>query len=126
MKKNLKPEPCPVCHGESKIRKIQDPGGIKDVDMLYYVECKSCHSRGAYGDSEEDAITKWNIREDERLIGIKGCPMCGHSGMLVRTWGPKKKNVWSVSCSRNSDFHTDFFDTPEEAIASWNGEESDA
>lgn len=52
---NLKP--CPFCGGVD----IQ-PEALFSVD-LYWIECWECGATSGNGESDDEAITKWNTRE---------------------------------------------------------------
>lgn len=111
-------EPCPLCGGEAKVKKYKEfPGG-------YRVECTACHSSSDHWGTRKDAIEEWNVREPERTVYLKSCPLCGGASCLYEAVDNENNIfVWQVECD---DCH---FSTPpmrrEEAICLWNGESNE-
>lgn len=45
---------CPFCGG---------PGEMKDLDIMFVVECRDCGAAGPFDSTENDAAEAWNRRK---------------------------------------------------------------
>ncbi len=99
---------CPFCGGKSiEVKKI-----TVDRREIFYAQCESCWATASNTDSEIEAVSTWNKRNE-----MYSCPFCGGVAS-IEEFGSEDRRYFAVSCDNcgaSSGVHT----KEAQAIEAW-------